>query len=185
MKAMVLKKYGEPLELCEVPKPVINSKEVLIKVNYCGLCGTDLKITSGKIKSVKPPIIMGHEPSGVIEEVGSEVKNVKVGDSIASALYVTCGICNFCRTNNDTLCTNYIKRPGFELDGGFAEYLKLPATNVFKVSEKIPLSSAALLTDCLATDWHAISRKAKPKHGHDVLIIGARVLRVHATQFIK
>lgn len=185
MKAMVLKEFGKPLELDEVPIPIIGPNEVLIKVHACGLCGTDLKISSGKIKGIKTPLIMGHEPAGIVEKVGSEVSNVKPGDTVASALYVTCGICDFCRTNQETLCANFVGRPGFEFDGGFAEYLKLPASNVFKVSNEIPLDHIALLTDCLATVWHAIWRKAEPKPGHNVLIMGAGGLGIHAVQFIK
>jgi len=185
MKAMVLKKFGSPLELDEVPIPIIGPKEVLIKVHACGLCGTDLKISSGKIKGIKTPLIMGHEPAGIVEKVGSEVSNVKPGDPVASAFYVTCGICDFCRTNQESLCINFGGRPGFEFDGGFAEYLKLPASNVFKVSNEISLNHVALLTDCLSTVWHAVWRKVEPKPGHNVLIIGAGGLGIHAVQFIK
>jgi 2-desacetyl-2-hydroxyethyl bacteriochlorophyllide A dehydrogenase len=185
MKAMVLKEFGKPLELIDMPIPFIGPNEVLIKVHACGLCGTDLKISSGKIKIIKPPLIMGHEPAGIIEKIGSEVSNVKPGDSVATALYVTCGKCEFCRTNQDTLCINLTGRPGFEFNGGFAEYLKLPASNVFKVSKDIPLNQVALLTDCLATAWHSVLRKAQPKPGHNVLILGAGGLGIHAIQFVK
>jgi propanol-preferring alcohol dehydrogenase len=185
MRAMVLEEFGKPLQLREVPVPEIGDEEALVQVHACGLCGTDLKISGGKLAGIPTPLIMGHEPAGVVVEVGSRVTNVKVGDHVALALYVTCGQCEFCRTGNESLCVNLVGRPGFELNGGFAEYFKVPARNLFRVAPHVPFEQVALLADCIATIWHAVCRRAEVKIGQTVVVVGAGGLGVHAIQLLK
>jgi 2-desacetyl-2-hydroxyethyl bacteriochlorophyllide A dehydrogenase len=184
MKAMVLEQFGEPLRLKEVPVPELEPDEALVQVTACGVCGTDLKISGGKIEGTPLPLTMGHEPAGRVVGVGADVSNVKVGDHVAMALYVSCGICDFCRTNRDSLCINLIGRPGFELDGGFAEFFKVPSRNLFPISPTVPLEQVALLADCVATVWHAVRRRAEVQPGQTVVVMGAGGLGLHATQVI-
>lgn len=185
MRAMVLTRFGQPLEPMDVPVPELAPDEALVKVEACGVCGTDLKISGGKLSGPKVPMIMGHEPAGVVAAVGSSVGNVRVGDHVAMALYITCGVCDFCRTNHESLCVNLIGRPGFELDGGFAEYFKVPARNIFPISPHVPLEEVALLADCVVTVWHAIRRRAQVQPGQNVVVMGAGGLGVHAVQVAR
>jgi D-arabinose 1-dehydrogenase-like Zn-dependent alcohol dehydrogenase len=128
---------------------------------------------------------MGHEPAGTVAAVGSGVTNVKVGDHVVVALYVTCSQCDYCRTDQDNLCINLIGRPGFELDGAFAEYFKMPARNLFPISPSVPLEQVAAMSDGVATSWHAVRRQAAVKPGQTVVVLGAGGLGVHATQIIR
>jgi 2-desacetyl-2-hydroxyethyl bacteriochlorophyllide A dehydrogenase len=185
MKAMVLEQFGEPLRLREVPVPELEADEALVQVTACGVCGTDLKISGGKIEGTPLPLIMGHEPAGRVVRVGADACGVEVGDHVAMALYVSCGTCDFCRTNRDSLCVNLIGRPGFELNGGFAEYFKVPSRNLFPISPTVPLEQVALLADCVATVWHAVRRRAEVQPGQTVVVMGTGGLGLHATQVIR
>lgn len=185
MRAMVLEQFGEPLRLRQVPVPKIGIDEALIRVTACGLCGTDLKISGGKLDGTPLPLIMGHEPAGQVVEVGPGVGHLQVGDQVAVHFYVTCGACEFCRTNRDSLCPNLSGRFGFELDGGFAEYLKVPAGNLFPISPSVPPEQVAVLGDCVATVWHAVRRRAEVQPGQDVVVLGTGGLGVHAIQVLR
>lgn len=184
MRAMVLPHFNEPLQLRTMPTPEIGRDDALVRVIACGLCATDLKIAAGKLQGAQPPLIMGHEPGGVVEAVGNEVRNVKVGDHVAVALYITCGACDFCRTNQENLCAA-AERLGWERQGGFAEFVKVPARNVFPVSPSIPLEHLGLFADCLPTAWHAVHRRAAVQPGQTVVVIGAGGIGVHAIQMIR
>jgi 2-desacetyl-2-hydroxyethyl bacteriochlorophyllide A dehydrogenase len=185
MKAMVLERFGEPLQWREVPLPQLGAGEALVRITACGLCGTDLKISAGKLAGTPLPLIMGHEPAGEVVEVGSAVSNVQVGDQVAVHFYVTCGQCEYCRTDRDSLCPNLSGRLGFELDGGFAEYVKVPAGNLFSISSSVPPEQVAVLGDCVATVWHGVRRRAQVQPGQDVVVMGTGGLGVHAIQVLR
>ncbi len=185
MRAMVLERFGEPLRLRDVPVPEPDPGEVLVAVAACGLCGSDLEISAGTLTGPKVPLIMGHEPAGTVAAVGSGVTNVRVGDHVVVALYVTCGHCDYCRTDQDNLCINLVGRPGFELDGAFAEYFKLPARNLFPISPEVPLEQVAAMSDGVATSWHAVRRQARVQPGQTVVVLGVGGLGIHATQITR
>jgi propanol-preferring alcohol dehydrogenase len=185
MRAMVLERFGEPLQLRERPIPKPGPGQVLVKVAACGLCGSDLEISAGKLQGPQVPLIMGHEPAGTVAELGPGVVNVQVGDHVVVALYITCGECEFCRTNRDNLCINLIGRPGFELDGAFAEYFVVPARNLFPISPSVPLEKVAAMSDAVATSWHAVRRQAGVEPGQTVVLLGVGGLGIHATQITK
>lgn len=182
MRAMVLERFGEPLQLREVAVPEPAPGAVLVKVAACGLCGSDLEIAAGKLKGPQVPLIMGHEPAGTVAALGPGVTNVSVGDHVVVALYVTCGQCDYCRTNRDNLCTDLVGRPGFELDGAFAEYLTVPARNLFPISAEVPLEQVAALSDGVATSWHVVRRQVAVAPGQTVVVLGVGGLGIHATQ---
>lgn len=185
MRAMVLERFGEPLQLRELPIPTPGPGQVLVKVAACGLCGSDLEISAGKLQGPQVPLIMGHEPAGTVAALGPGVQNVRVGDHVVVALYVTCGQCVYCRTNRDNLCVNLIGRPGFELDGAFAEYFAVPARNLFPISPSVPLEKVAAMSDAVATSWHAVRRQAEVKPGQTIVLLGVGGLGIHATQITK
>lgn len=185
MKAMVLERFGEPLQPRRLPIPRPGPGQVLVKVAACGLCGSDLEISAGKLKGPQVPLIMGHEPAGTVAQVGPGVANVQIGEHVVVALYVTCGRCVYCRTNRDNLCIDLVGRPGFELDGAFAEYFSIPARNLFPISPTVPLEKVAAMSDAVATSWHAVRRQARVAPGQTVVLLGVGGLGVHATQIVK
>jgi propanol-preferring alcohol dehydrogenase len=185
MRAMVLERFGEPLQLRELLIPRPGPGQVLVKVAACGLCGSDLEISAGKLQGPQVPLIMGHEPAGTVAALGPGVTNVRVGDHVVVALYVTCGRCVYCRTNRDNLCVNLVGRPGFELDGAFAEYFVIPARNLFPISPSVPLEKVAAMSDAVATSWHAVRRQAQVEPGQTVVLLGVGGLGIHATQISK
>ena len=145
MRAWVLEEFGGPLVRRDVPVPTIAPHEVLVRVRNVGICGTDLKIRTGRMGLNVLPLIMGHEVAGEVAEVGSQVHGVQPGDRVAVNFYVTCGRCQFCRVGRDTLCAD-VRQHGFSMDGGFAEYLKTPAVHLCTVSSSVPLERACILS---------------------------------------
>lgn len=185
MKAMLLRAYNQPLRMEEVPVPAPGPREILLKVHYCGICGTDLKITGGKLPGVIAlPHIPGHEAAGEVVALGSEVRDIQLGDRGIAYIYTSCRDCEMCRSGRENLCFS-LKRLGFELPGGFAEYLLMPAYNFCKVAPSSPLQEMAVLTDAVATPYHALKSIAPVRPGQTVLIVGAGGLGLHAVQLAR
>ena len=186
MKAMVLREYNHPLQVEEVRNPSLGPGEVLVRVQYCGICGTDLKIVEGKLPDiVKLPHIPGHEIAGTLVEIGQDVKNLRIGDWGIVYPYVACKDCELCRTGRENICFS-IKRFGFELNGGFAEYVSVPAYNFCKVEGSMEiLKSLAVLTDAGATPYHGLKTVANLTLGQRVLIVGAGGLGLHGVQVAR
>ena len=169
MKAAVL--YGvRDLRLENVPKPEISDNEVLIKVNACGICGTDIHIYRGEWKT-NTPIILGHEFSGVIADVGREVKGLNIGDPVVAEPNIPCGSCYFCRMSERNYFCENLEATGVTVNGAFAEYVKVVASNVYKLPKGYNLDEAALI-EPLACCVRGIDQ-AKIKIGDTVAIIGA------------
>jgi 2-desacetyl-2-hydroxyethyl bacteriochlorophyllide A dehydrogenase len=185
MKAMVLHRYGELLRAEEVPMPEPGDHEVLVRVRYCGICGTDLKIVDGKLPGIITlPHVLGHEIAGEVAAAGAQVRGLAVGEPGIVYMYVPCHDCELCRTGRENICVS-IKRLGFEYAGGFSQYVKLPAYNFCPVSRSSPLQQMAVLTDAVATPYHALKRIAGLQHGQSVLIVGAGGLGLHAVQLAR
>jgi len=169
MKAAVL--YGvRDLRLEDVPKPEFSDNEVLIRVNACGICGTDIHIYRGEWKT-NTPIILGHEFSGVIADVGREVKGLNVGDPVVAEPNIPCGSCYFCRMSERNYFCENLEATGVTVNGAFAEYVKVVASNVYKLPKGYNLDEAALI-EPLACCVRGIDQ-AKIKVGDTVAIIGA------------
>lgn len=182
MKSAKLKEYRKPLVIEEVPIPEIGCKEILVKVEAAGICGTDLHMIEGRIP-VRMPITLGHEIAGKIEKVGDNVLKFKVGDRVCLNSITTCGVCGYCLSGRDNLCRE-LKVIGEKLDGGFAEYVKAPAKNVFFLPENIPFEQGAILTDCVATGYHALQR-SQIKAGDCIAIWGIGGLGIMLIQMAK
>lgn len=185
MKAMVLKEFNSDLVAENVSRPGIGPDEVLVQVKACGICRTDLKIKSGLMDSriIKLPHIMGHEFSGVVEEVGGSVRGVESGQRVVAHFYIACGKCKYCLDGRENLC-GVITRPGFELGGAYAEYVKVPAGNIVPLDDGISFEEAAVLPDAVATPYHAL-RMGNLQPGESVLIAGVGGLGVHAIQIAR
>lgn len=185
MRAMVLREFNQPLVLSEIPQPSIGPGELLIKVKACGVCYTDVKIASGLTPDIGLPRVLGHEVAGEVAALGKGVKNFREGDRVSLYFYIHCGQCEYCLQKRENLCVNLRGRIGFQWDGGYAEYTKVPATHAFKVPSGIPFEEAAILADAVATPLHALKDQAELKAGDTLAIIGAGGLGLQAVQIGK
>ncbi len=134
MKAAVVEKPNV-LSIKEVPVPEITEDEVLIKVKYTGICGTDWSIYTGKYSADKLPLIPGHEFSGVIEKVGKNARNLKEGDRVTADINMSCGVCFYCKKGQSLMCKEFTQL-GIHTNGTYAEYVKAP----WKLVHKLPAS---------------------------------------------
>lgn len=145
MKALVLQGIKD-LAVQEYDVPEIKSDEVLIHTAYAGICGTDKALYAGLPGSASavPPIVLGHENSGVVAKVGDAVTNVKVGDRVTVDPNIYCGQCKYCRTSRPELC-EHLDAVGVTRDGGFEEYFTAPAKVVYQVPDNVSLKAAAVV----------------------------------------
>ncbi len=135
MRAMVLQAQGEPLRLTDVARPVPEEAQVLIKVTACAVCRTDLHIVDGDLREAKLPLIPGHEVIGEVVEIGPAVAGIAIGDRVGVPwLGCTCGQCAFCRGGRENLC-DQAQFTGYDLDGGFAEYMVADGAYVFPIPD--------------------------------------------------
>jgi threonine dehydrogenase-like Zn-dependent dehydrogenase len=170
MKAAVLEKYGQ-FEWKTINKPVTGDREVLVKVNYAGICGSDQHIFKGEfVPRTTVPFVPGHEFAGIVVEVGKEVRNVTIGEQVAVDPIIWCGECPACRINHYPACVS-LKLIGVDMNGGFGEYINVPEHTLYKVSKKIPARHAALV-EVLSIGFHACNR-AGVKTDDTVVIWGA------------
>lgn len=175
MKAVVIHKHGgiDRLSFEEHPLPQISPNEVLVEVKAVALNRLDLWVREGLPSlKLKMPHILGSDIAGVVSEIGSEVKNVRVGDRILLAPGWGCGTCKFCLRGDDNLCSDY-KILGENSLGGYAEFAKAPAENAFAVPEGLNFEEAAAIPLVFLTAWHMLVEQAKVEPGEDVLILAA------------
>lgn len=155
MKAMVLSKTATvdsgPLHMQTVPVPQPGPGQLLVELNVCGVCRTDLHVIEGELEKPKLPLIPGHQAVGVISRVGSNVSERTVGERVGIAwLQGTCGQCEFCRSGRENLCSA-ARFTGYQIDGGYAEYALVPASfaypipAVFSDEEAAPLLCAGII----------------------------------------
>lgn len=157
------------VEIDEIEKPKIRNNEVLIKVKYAGICGTDLHIYEGLHPRARTPLVMGHEISGVIEEIKSNKKDIKIGDRVVINPLISCENCFPCSEGIPHLCPN-LNLVGIDRNGGFTEYVKVRADKVYRIPDSLPMDLAALM-EPVAVAVHAV-RKSKLSLGDKVAVIG-------------
>lgn len=171
MKALRKMQAGRGLSMETAPVPAIGAGDVLVRVKTASICGTDLHIygwdrwSQGRIK---PPLTLGHEFCGVVERVGDEVKAVKAGDFVSAEMHVNCGHCHQCRLGEAHICQN-LRIIGIDQDGAFAEFVKIPASNIWKLDPAIPEHYGAIL-DPLGNAVHTVL--AGPIAGQTALVTG-------------
>ena len=175
MMAAVLHAFKTPLSLEEVPRPEAGADEVLIEVDVCGVCHSDLHVADGDWTQlagiVKQPLILGHEIVGRVVERGAAVQNVQVGDRVGVPwVQWTCGQCELCREGNENLCLRQ-RITGVTVDGGYAQYAKAPASHVVKIPDNLPSEQAAPLL-CAGVTVHRALKQARVCAGQRLAVFG-------------
>ncbi|MCK5592627.1 zinc-binding dehydrogenase [Candidatus Bathyarchaeota archaeon] len=181
MKAAFFYGAGQPLKIEDVPTPEIGPEDALIKIAACGVCHTDLHYLEGVPTFKKPPLILGHEASGIVTKVGEKVTEVKENARVLIPPVLTCGSCYNCRIGRENLCRNIVMI-GNSIDGAYAEYTKIPAKDLIKLPTEIPLEEASIISDAMSTPFHALKNRANLRPGDSVVIYGVGGVGLNAVQ---
>jgi threonine dehydrogenase-like Zn-dependent dehydrogenase len=175
MKAAVVEKPNR-LVLKEVPVPRIGDEEVLIKVKYTGICGTDWSIFTGKYSSDRLPFIPGHEFSGVIARVGKNARYLKEGDRVTADINMSCGTCFYCKRGQKLMCPEFTQL-GIHVDGTYAEYVKVHWELVHRLPDSIDFLTGAFIepVSCVIHSAKAV----QVEMGSSVAILGSKLGMLH------
>lgn len=188
MKAAIIREYKQPLQIEEVGTPAPGPDEVLIKVEACGVCHSDLHIAEGDwthlLRIIKRPLIPGHEVVGRVVEKGEAVVNLDIGDRVGVAwTHWTCGECELCREGRENLCSKQMIT-GCTVDGGYAEFMNAKASHALKVPDSLSSEEAAPLFCAGVTVYHAI-KSSGIKPGQRLVVFGVGGLGHLAVQIAK
>lgn len=183
MKSVRMVEANKPLEMQEIPIPNIGEKDILVRVRAAGICHSDAHYRAGRSAMGMMPITLGHEVAGVVERLGSHVTNVKTGDRVCLHYNITCGDCYYCSAGNEQFC-NTVKMLGHHVDGGYAEYIAIPARNAIPLPDEIPFEAGATLMCASATALHALG-KGRVKAGETVAVFGIGGLGLSAIQLAR
>ena len=133
------------MKIKEVPIPVIAPHEVLVKVRSAGVCATDLEVYSGRFEYSRPPLILGHEIAGEVAETGGDVIGWQTGDRVVVETSIGCGHCRLCRQGSRHLCNRLTEIGASPHDGGYAQYVKVPAANLFRIPDEVSYDEAGII----------------------------------------
>jgi L-iditol 2-dehydrogenase len=186
MKALLLTEYSK-LEMADLPIPQPAAQEVLIRVEACGICGSDVHGYDGSSGRRIPPIVMGHEAAGTIESVGSGVSDYKKGDRVTFDSTIYCGECEYCRKGAMNLCGHRevlgVSTPEFRRAGAFADYVVVPSLVLYKLPDSVSFAEAAMV-EPLSVAVHAVALSDIAK-GSTVLVVGAGMIGLLVLQALK
>lgn len=183
MKAVRLVQPGRPLELHDVPLPNVGHDEVLVRIKAAGICHSDAHYRAGIPRGDSLRLTLGHEVAGVVEAIGRNVKQLRIGQRVCLHYMATCGACEWCAKDNEQFCETGAMI-GKSRDGGYAEFIVMPARSVFQLPDEIPFDHGAIMMCSSATSLHALN-KARMKPGESVVIFGAGGLGMSAIQLAK
>ncbi|ERK29103.1 zinc-binding dehydrogenase [Clostridium intestinale] len=185
MKALTKTEKGyDKMALLDIEEPKAEKNLVKIKVEYSGICGSDLHSFKGEYGNIKTPVVLGHEFSGIVVEVGESVTKVKVGDRVTSeTTFETCGECDFCKSKDYNLCSTR-KGIGTQANGSFAEYVLSREESVHVLPENVSLLAASL-TEPLACCVHAALEKTTINAGEVALVFGPGPIGLLLSQVVK
>jgi propanol-preferring alcohol dehydrogenase len=183
MKAVRMIEPGKPLELQRISIPSVGKEDILVRVRAAGICHSDAHYRAGRSSMGQLPITLGHEVAGEVEWVGAEIKNIKAGDRVCLHYNISCGDCYYCRTGNEQFCAT-VKMIGHHIDGGYAEYIAVPARNAIPLPDEIPFEEGATLMCASATALHAL-RRGRVKEGETVAVFGVGGLGMSTIQLAK
>jgi propanol-preferring alcohol dehydrogenase len=175
MRAAVLHEFKKPLALEDVPRPVIGESDLLIQLEACGICHSDLHLADGDwpqlARITKKPLILGHEIAGRVAQKGQDVRDFQIGERVGVPwIHSTCGQCEFCQEGNENLCARQ-QITGVTVDGGFAEFVKAPASHSTRIPEALSPAEAAPLFCAGVTVYRAL-RRAQILPGQRLAIFG-------------
>jgi 2-desacetyl-2-hydroxyethyl bacteriochlorophyllide A dehydrogenase len=183
MKAIRLIQPGRPLELREVAVPAVGPRDVLVRVKAAGICHSDAHYRAGR-SLVRPlPLTLGHEVAGIVEKAGAEAAQFKAGDRVCLHYLATCGECAYCQRGTEQFCVAGAMIGKFR-DGGYAEFIVMPARSVVRLPDEIPFEQGAILMCSSATSLHAL-HKARLRAGESVAVFGVGGLGLSAIQLAK
>jgi 6-hydroxycyclohex-1-ene-1-carbonyl-CoA dehydrogenase len=183
MRAAIFYEANAPLRIEDVLVPALNTGEILVKVAACGLCHTDLHYIDHGVPTAKhPPLILGHEATGIVARVAPGVANVKEGDRVLLPAILTCGQCAACRSGRENICQS-MRMFGNDVDGAYAEYVKAPAKDVFILPDEIPLVDGCIIADAVTTPYHAVKNRAEVRPGDHVVVYGCGGVGLNVVQF--
>ena len=183
MKAIQLIEPGFPLELRDVPIPRVGPADVLVRVKAAGICHSDAHYRAGRSRVHPLPLTLGHEVAGVIEQLGVQVLDLAKGERVCIHYMATCGRCRYCVQGSDQFCASGVMIGKFR-DGGYAEFIVIPARSAFRLPQEIPFDQGAIMMCSSATSLHALN-KARLKPGETVAIFGVGGLGASAIQLAK
>jgi propanol-preferring alcohol dehydrogenase len=173
MRAMVVSQFGRQPELTELPRPIPEGDELLLRVRAAGVCHTDMKIRDGLVPDVPLPLTLGHEIAGEVDSVGPDVQRFTVGARGIPYGYLTCGACRFCIAGRTSLCEGLTLRYGFGPVGGYSEYVLVPERFFVPVPDTVAMDEAAVASCSVVTAYHALAKRAQLDIGESVVIVGA------------
>ena len=193
MKAIRPVEPGKPLQLCEVPIPAVGDDGILVRVRAAGICHSDAHYRAGRSPVHPLPLTLGHEVAGIVERVGARAAEtgaadtraggVKPGDRVCLHYNIVCGTCHQCATGNEQFCGTGLMI-GHYTDGGFTEYIAVPARNALKLPAEIPFEQGATLMCASATCLHAL-RKSRLRAGESAAVFGLGGLGMSAIQLAR
>jgi len=183
MKAVQIVEVGAPLEERELPVPEIGERDVLVRVKAAGICHSDAHYRAGNSPVGPLPITPGHEVAGVVEEIGTQVTNVEVGERVCLHYLTTCGDCHYCTLGSEQFCVE-ASMIGKYRDGGYAEYIALPGRSAVHLPAEIPFEQGAIMMCSSATSFHAL-RKGRLHAGESVAVFGVGGLGMSAIQLAQ
>jgi L-iditol 2-dehydrogenase len=185
MKALMLKEYKK-LEITEVPRPEIGPADVLVQVKMCGICGSDVHGLDGSTGRRIPPLIMGHEASGVVAEVGPTVSQVRHGDRVTFDSTVYCGRCFYCRRGRVNLCENRmvlgVSCDDYRRHGAFSEYVIVPEQIIYRLPDSLNFEHATFV-EALSVAMHAVNR-APMLLGETAVVVGGGMIGLLVVQLL-
>jgi L-iditol 2-dehydrogenase len=186
MKALLLSEYGR-LEMVEVPMPRPGDGEVLIRVEACGICGSDVHGYDGGSGRRIPPIVMGHEAAGTIAALGPNISKTRIGDRVTFDSTIYCGECPSCRRGEENLCERRqvlgVSTPEYRRPGAFADFVVVPERVLHRLPDEVPFSEAAMV-EPLAVAVHAVSLTEVPANA-SALVVGAGMIGLLVLQVLR
>jgi L-iditol 2-dehydrogenase len=186
MRALLLTEYRK-LEITDLPRPTVGPSEVLVRVAACGICGSDVHGYDGSSGRRIPPIVMGHEAAGVVEEVGAAVDRAKVGDRVTFDSTIYCGQCDSCRRSAVNLCANRqvlgVSCPDYRRQGAFAEFVAVPQRVLYSLLPNMPFEHAAMI-EPVSVAVHAVDR-LQIQPGERAVVVGSGMIGLLVIQALR
>ena len=183
MKAVRLTEIGKPLQMQDIPLPAVGEGDVLVRIKAAGICHSDVHYRAGVSPTGPLPLTLGHEVAGVVEKAGAGVHDLQAGDRVCLHYLLTCGQCRFCRSGHEQFCPQG-QMIGKHTDGGYAEYIAVPARNALHLPDEVSFARGAIMMCSSSTSFHAL-RKARLQPGETVAVFGAGGLGLSAVQLAR